>query len=63
MVRTIIPDQKTVLDSEKKARAKNEEFLGERSELREYSTLETVVIIVLGLVALGFVVFVLRNYF
>ena len=58
----IIPDQKTVLDSERRARIKQDEFLRERRQPRKYSTVETVIIILLGIVAVGFVLFVLSNY-
>ena len=58
----IIPDQKTVLDSERRARIKQDEFLRERRQARKYSTVETVIVIVLGIVVVGLVLFVLSNY-
>ncbi len=56
------PDQITVKRSEMLAEEKQSRFLHEGEELRQYSTLETVVIVILGLLVLGFVIFTLRNY-
>ena len=62
MVRAIIPDQKTFRDSERRAKVKTGEFLRERGEAGEYSVLETIIGLILALIALGFVLFVLHNY-
>ncbi|WP_297508093.1 hypothetical protein [Thermococcus sp.] len=62
MVRAIIPDQKTIRDSERRARVKTKEFLREKGEAREYSVLETIIGLILILIVIGFVLFVLRNY-
>ncbi|WP_148881986.1 hypothetical protein [Thermococcus aciditolerans] len=56
------PDQVTIKRSDPLARERTERFQRESGELREYSTLETVIVIILGILALGFAVFILRNY-
>jgi len=61
-VRGPIPDQITVKRSEMLASEKNERYIREREEVKQYSTLETVIVVILGLIALGFVVYVLMHY-
>ncbi|QDA31705.1 hypothetical protein FH039_08980 [Thermococcus indicus] len=56
------PDQVTLKRSDALAREREERFLHESKELRKYSTLETVIVIILGILALGFAVFILKNY-
>ncbi|KUH34764.1 hypothetical protein APY94_00885 [Thermococcus celericrescens] len=56
------PDQVTIKRSNPLARERTERFQRERGALREYSTLETVIVIILGILTLGFAVFILRNY-
>ena len=57
------PDQKTIKDSEIMSKVKQKEFLSQGREVREYSKLETAIVILLGLIVIGFVLFVLSNYF
>ncbi|AIU70583.1 hypothetical protein TEU_09700 [Thermococcus eurythermalis] len=57
-----IPDQITVKRSEMLASEKNERYIRESREVKQYSTLETVIVAILGLIALGFVVYVLMHY-
>ncbi|HHI01431.1 MAG: hypothetical protein J7J97_00920 [Thermococcus sp.] len=57
------PDQKTIKDSEMMSKAKQKEFLSQSREVREYSKLESAIVILLGLIVVGFVLFVLSNYF
>ncbi|MCD6373124.1 MAG: hypothetical protein J7L37_06230 [Thermococcus sp.] len=57
-----IPDQITVKRSEMLASEKNERYIRESREVKQYSTLETVIVVILGLIALGFVVYVLMHY-
>ncbi|USS41130.1 hypothetical protein NF865_02665 [Thermococcus aggregans] len=45
------------------AKVKQKEFLSQSREVREYSKLETVIAILLGAIVIGFVIFVLSNYF
>ncbi len=58
----IIPDQKTIIDSEKRAMIKKADFSHEARELREYSKLETAIALILGIAGIGFVIFVLSHY-
>ena len=57
------PDQKTIKDSETMAKVKQKEFLSQRKEARDYSKLEAAIAIALGAIVIGFVLFVLGNYF
>ncbi|MDI3475113.1 MAG: hypothetical protein PWQ79_1894 [Thermococcaceae archaeon] len=61
MVR-IMPDQITVKRSEMLAKEKTERYRREAGEVRDYSKLETAVALLLGIIAVGFVVFVLSHY-
>lgn len=56
------PDQITVKRSEMLAKEKTERYQREAGEVREYSKLETAVALLLGIIAVGFVVFVLSHY-
>jgi len=57
------PDQKTIKDSEVMSKVKQKEFFSQSKEVREYSKLESAIVILLGLIVVGFVLFVLSNYF
>ena len=57
-----IPDQITVKRSDMLASEKNERYIRESREVGQYSTLETVVVGILGLLTLGFVAYVLMHY-
>ncbi|WP_293253097.1 hypothetical protein [Palaeococcus sp. (in: euryarchaeotes)] len=63
LMRGPLPDQKTIENSERIAKTKQKVFLHESRELRDYSKLETAIVIIFGLIAIGFVLFVLSNYF
>ncbi|ASA77720.1 hypothetical protein [Thermococcus sp. 5-4] len=56
------PDQVTIKRSDPLARERTERFQRERGELRKYSAIETAVVIILAVLALGFAVFILKNY-
>ncbi|WP_461865178.1 hypothetical protein [Thermococcus sp.] len=56
------PDQVTIKRSDRLARERTERFQRERGKLREYSAIETAVVIILAVLALGFVAFILKNY-
>ncbi|AEK71986.1 hypothetical protein GQS_00415 [Thermococcus sp. 4557] len=56
------PDQVTIKRSDPLARERTERFRRERGEPREYSGIETAVVIILAVLALGFVAFILKNY-
>ncbi|WP_048146562.1 hypothetical protein [Pyrococcus abyssi] len=58
----IIPDQKTIVDSERRAKIKEVEFLREAREPRKYSRLDLIIAIILGILGIGFVIFVLSHY-
>ncbi|KUK17019.1 MAG: Uncharacterized protein XD54_1696 [Thermococcus sibiricus] len=62
-MRGSFPDQKTIKDSEIMSKVKQKEFLSQSKEVREYSKLESAIVIILGLIVIGFVLFVLNNYF
>ncbi|MCD6371970.1 MAG: hypothetical protein J7L37_00205 [Thermococcus sp.] len=57
-----LPDQVTIKRSDPLARERTERFQRERGELREYSAMETAVVMILTVLALGFVSFTLKNY-
>ncbi|MCO6041395.1 hypothetical protein [Thermococcus alcaliphilus] len=61
MVR-VMPDQITVKRSGMLAKEKTERYQGEAGEVRDYSKLETVIALLLGIIAIGFVIFVLSHY-
>ncbi|WP_245608266.1 hypothetical protein [Thermococcus guaymasensis] len=44
------------------ASEKNERYIRESREVRQYSTLETAIVVILGLLVLGFVVYALMHY-
>ncbi|EEB74648.2 hypothetical protein [Thermococcus sp. AM4] len=56
------PDQVTVKRSEMLAEEKQKRFLRESEEPGGESILETAVVVILGLLVFGFVIFVLKNY-
>ncbi|AJC72020.1 MAG: hypothetical protein J7K48_02640 [Thermococcus sp.] len=56
------PDQITVKRSDMLASEKNERYIRESREVRQYSTLETAIVVILGLLVLGFVVYALMHY-
>ncbi|NJE07424.1 hypothetical protein E3E31_02550 [Thermococcus sp. M39] len=58
----MIIDQKTIRDSSRIAKVKQKEFLEQSKELKDFSKLETVIVLILGAIAMGFVIFVLKNY-
>ncbi|WP_048148004.1 hypothetical protein [Palaeococcus ferrophilus] len=61
MVR-VMPDQITVKRSGMLAKEKTERYKREAGEVRDYSRLETVIVLLLGIIAIGFVIFVLSHY-
>jgi hypothetical protein len=61
MVR-IMPDQITIKRSEMLAKEKNERYQREAGEVGEYSRFETSIALLLGIIAIGFVIFVLSHY-
>jgi len=62
MVRGMIPDQTTIKRSEMLAKEKTERYKHEAREVQDYSKLETVIALLLGIIAIGFVIFVLNHY-
>ncbi|AMQ17915.1 hypothetical protein [Thermococcus peptonophilus] len=61
MVR-MMPDQITVKRSEMLAKEKNERYQREAGEVGDYSKLETAIALLLGIIVIGFVIFVLSHY-
>ncbi|EHR77729.1 hypothetical protein OCC_02647 [Thermococcus litoralis DSM 5473] len=62
MVRGMIPDQTTIKRSEMLAKEKTERYQREAREVKDYSKLETAIVLLLGIIAIGFVIFVLSHY-
>ncbi|ASJ07361.1 hypothetical protein [Thermococcus pacificus] len=62
MVRGVIPDQTTIKRSEMLAKEKTERYKHEAREVNDYSKLETAIVLVLGIIVIGFVIFVLSHY-
>jgi len=58
----MIPDQVTIKRSEMLAKEKTEEYQREAGEVRAYSRLETAIALLLGIIAVVFVVLVLSHY-
>jgi hypothetical protein len=58
----IMPDQITIKRSEMLAKEKNERYQREAGEVGEYSRFETSIALLLGIIAIGFVIFVLSHY-
>ncbi|NJE85920.1 hypothetical protein E3E23_08805 [Thermococcus sp. CX2] len=58
----IITDQKTIGDSVRIAETKQKEFLRESKETGDFSRLEIAIALILGAMAIGFVLFVLKNH-
>ncbi|WP_223209008.1 MULTISPECIES: hypothetical protein [Pyrococcus] len=44
------------------AKEKTERYKHEAREVKDYSKLETAIVILLGIIAIGFVIFVLSHY-
>ena len=58
----MIPDQVTIKRSEMLAKEKTEGYQREAGEVRAYSRLETAIALLLGIIAVVFVVLVLSHY-